>query len=99
MRELGLTELNNALSCLRPSLYIPDAVARVTWYIAAIYAVLSLLFSNLVYALVTTRRLIFAVEFTGQVWHHHYTHDIVTTAFVNYISDIVNFYLRLHIKI
>lgn len=56
MRELGLTELNNALSCLHPSLYIPDAVARVTWYTAVIY-VLSLLFSNLVYALVTTRRL------------------------------------------
>lgn len=66
MRELGLTELNNALSCLHPSLYIPYAIARVTWYTAAIYVyvVLSLLFSNLVYALVTTRRLIFAVEFT-----------------------------------
>jgi len=59
LRELGLTELNNASSCHHSGFYIP--VTRCTMR----RAVLSLLFSNLIYTLVTTRGPALAVEFAG----------------------------------
>jgi hypothetical protein len=64
LRELGLTELNNASSCHHSSFYIPGTIARVTrCTMRRTRAILSLLFSNLIYTLVTTRGPALAVEF------------------------------------